>query len=112
AVARERDPLAAFRAVDVVVQHTLGHKLLTMMRHIEPTAEVERIYSSNPAAYPVGGRKPKDGTTWGARVLDHGEVFIAATEEELRTAFADHALILSLGIGSIMNVPIMLGGRW
>jgi len=29
----------------------------------------------------------------------------------LREAFADHELIFSLGIGSIMNVPILLRGR-
>ena len=111
AVGRESDPAAAFRAVDTVVQRTLGHKLLTMMRNLAPAAEVERIYSSNPAAYPIGGRKSKDGTTWGPGVLDRGEVFIAKNADELRAAFADHALIFSLGIGSIMNVPILLGGR-
>ena len=29
----------------------------------------------------------------------------------MREAFADHELIFSLGIGSIMNVPILLRGR-
>ena len=89
----------------------LGHKLLTVMRHVAATAEVERIYSSNPRAYPVGGRKQKQGTPWGEKVLDRGEVFIARDLDALRAAFADHALIFSLGIGSIMNVPILLHGR-
>jgi GAF domain-containing protein len=81
------------------------------MRHVTETAEVERIYSSNPRAYPVGGRKQKQGTPWGEQVLDRGEVFIARDRAELRAAFADHELIFSLGIGSIMNVPVMLHGR-
>ena len=108
---RDADPQAAFVMFDRVTQRVLGHKLLTMMRHVAATAEVERIYSSNPRAYPVGGRKQKQGTPWGEKVLDRGEVFIAKDREELRAAFADHELIFSLGIGSIMNVPIAFGGR-
>jgi GAF domain-containing protein len=108
---REPDPQAAFLVFDHVVQRVLGHKLLTVMRHVAATAEVERVYSSNPGAYPVGGRKQKQGTPWGEQVLDRGEVFIARNREELRAAFADHELIFSLGIGSIMNVPVMLHGR-
>jgi GAF domain-containing protein len=108
---RDPDPQAAFIVFDRVTQRVLGHKLLTVMRHVTTTAEVERIYSSNPRAYPVGGRKQKQGTTWGEQVLDRGEVFIARNREELRAAFADHELIFSLGIGSIMNVPVMLQGR-
>src|ERR1700730_366946 len=108
---RDPDPQAAFLVFDRVVQRVLGHKLLTVMRHVAATAEVERIYSSKPRAYPVGGRKPEQGTPWGEKVLDRGEVFIARNREELRVAFADHELIFSLGIGSIMNVPVMLHGR-
>ncbi len=56
--------------------HSLGSPLLdlpgvmlqsltfTVMRHLAASNEVERIYSSNPAAYPVGGRKQKQGTSW------------------------------------------------
>jgi GAF domain-containing protein len=110
-LAREPDPQAVFLVFDTVVQRVLGHKLLTVMRHVAATAEVERIYSSNPRAYPVGGRKHKQGTPWGEKVLDRGEVFIARNRDELRAAFADHELIFSLGIGSIMNVSIMRHGQ-
>jgi hypothetical protein len=65
---RAPDPQAAFRVFDHVVQRVLEHKLLTIMRHVAATAEVERIYSSNPRAYPVGGRKQKQGTPWGEQV--------------------------------------------
>src|SRR5438552_8564244 len=90
ALARERDPQAVFRVFDGIAQRALGHKLLTIMRHVETSSEVERVYSSNPAAYPVGGRKAKHGTSWGAQVLDHGKIFIARDPAELRAAFPDH----------------------
>ena len=105
------EPAALYAAVDALVQQVIGHRLFTMMRVHEATVEVERIYSSNPAAYPVGGRKAKRGTPWSAVVLDRGEVFVARNPAEVRDAFADHELIFSLGIGSIMNVPLAYRGQ-
>jgi len=105
------EPKELYAAMDRLVQEVIGHKLFTLMRVHEATAEVERIYSSNEAAYPVGGRKGKRGTPWSRAVLDRGEVFIARDPGEVRAAFSDHELIASLGIGSIMNVPIGCRGR-
>jgi GAF domain-containing protein len=100
-----------YAAVDALVQIVIGHRLFTILRVHEAGMEVERVYSSNTAAYPVGGRKKKQGTPWSRIVLDRGDVFVARTPEEVRGAFDDHALIFSLGIGSIMNVPIGYRGR-
>ena len=107
----EPQPALLYAAIDALVQQAIGHRLFTLMRVHEATDEVERIYSSNPAAYPVGGRKVKRGTPWSRAVLDRGEVFVARNADEVREAFADHDLIFSLGIGSIMNVPIAWAGR-
>jgi hypothetical protein len=104
-------PQALYEAVDALVQEVIGHRLLTIMRVHEATMEVERVHSSNVAAYPVGGRKPKRGTPWSKVVLDKGEVFVASTPDEVRAAFDDYDLIFSLGVGSIMNVPIGYRGR-
>lgn len=109
--ATESDPQAVFRAVEGLAQQIVGHRLFTVMRLHARFAEVERVYSSRPDAYPVGGRKPKGGTAWGEQVLDRGEVFLAATPDEVRRAFADHELIFSLGFGAILNVPIRFRGR-
>jgi GAF domain-containing protein len=100
-----------FSEADALVQQAIGHKLFTITRVHESAHEVERLYSSNPAAYPVGGRKRKPDTAWSRTVLVERHVFVARTPEEVREAFADHALIESLGIGSIMNVPITFAGR-
>jgi GAF domain-containing protein len=107
----ETQPALLYAAIDALVQEVIGHRLFTLMRVHEATDEVERIYSSNTAAYPVGGRKVKRGTPWSRAVLDRGEVFVARDADQVREAFADHALIESLGIGSIMNVPIAWAGR-
>ncbi len=109
--ATTKDAQATYAAVDALTQRVIGHKLFTVMRHLPQTAEVERVYSSNTAAYPLAGRKPKQGTPWGAAVLDRGEVFIAANAEGVRAAFSDHALIAQLGVSSILNVPLRHRGR-
>ena len=110
-MARVADPQVAYRELDQLTQRALGHKLLTVLRYIEETAEVERLYSSNLEAYPLAGRKQKKGTLWGERVLDRGEIYIARGSEDIKEAFSDHELIFSLGVSSIMNVPILFGGR-
>ena len=109
--ASAHEPQALYEAVDALVQEVIGHRLFTIMRVHEAAMEVERVYSSNIAAYPVGGRKPKRGTPWSKVVLDKGEVFVARTPDEVREAFDDYDLIFSLGVGSIMNVPIGYRGR-
>jgi GAF domain-containing protein len=105
------EPSQLYAAVDALVQRVIGHKLFTIMRFHEATMEVERVHSSNTGAYPVGGRKPKRGTEWGRVVLDRGEVFIARDADEVRRTFDDYALIFSLGVASIMNVPIGFCGK-
>src|SRR5579862_8249941 len=105
------EPDAIFRAVERLAAQVIGFRLFTVMRLHTETQEVERLYSSLPDAYPVSGRKPKQGTPWGARVLDGGEIFIANSPDEVRAAFTDHELIFSLGIGAIMNVPVRFHGR-
>lgn len=109
--ARRHEPSQLYAAVDTLVQRVIGHKLFTIMRFHEATMEVERVHSSNTRAYPVGGRKQKRDTEWGQVVLDRGEVFIARDADEVRRTFDDYPLIFSLGVASIMNVPIGFGGR-
>ena len=109
--ASSADPRAAYAVVDDLTQRAIGHRLFTVMRYLPETIEVERLYSSNPSAYPPGGRKPKQGTPWGDAVLDRGEVFIATDAGGVRAAFSDHALLSQLGISAIMSIPIRFRGR-
>jgi len=105
------DTAAAYRAIDALAERIYRHCLLTVTRSLHETKEVERVYSSNPRAYPIGGRKQKQGTEWGAQVLDRGEPLICHSPADIRRVFVDHELILSLGIGAMINVPVLLGGR-
>jgi len=111
ATASAHEPDAVFRAVEALAQKAIGFRLFTVMRLHAGAQEVERLYSSDPAAYPVSGRTPKQGTPWGEQVLDRGEIFIANSPDAVRAAFADYELIFSLGIGAIMNVPVRFQDR-
>ncbi|MBV8838054.1 MAG: GAF domain-containing protein [Alphaproteobacteria bacterium] len=104
-------PTAAFEAIQAVAARRLGASLVTAMRYDAPNATVERLYSSNPAAYPVGGRKLKRDTDWSRQVLVEKRVLVCAGDEAIRAAFDDHAVILGLGIHSIVNVPLVSGSR-
>jgi GAF domain-containing protein len=105
------DPPPICAAMEVVTAAVIGHRLFTIMRHDPGRCEVERVHSSNTAAYPVGGRKTKRQTAWADQVLGAMKVFRATTPEEIRATFDDHETILGLGIGSILNIPIVFEDR-
>jgi hypothetical protein len=108
-LARDARPEAAFAAVEGALQTLLGHRLFTVLL-CRPGDEVERAYSSDPTHYPLGGRKRFAATPWGELVLKRRQPFLGPDRAALRWAYADHALIESLGLGSAMNVCVEHGG--
>jgi len=100
-----------YREVERIAAETVGWRLFTVLRYLEAEGAVERLYSSDEKAYPVGGRKPLEKITVSHGAMEKGEVFLAATREEVRAAFFDHELIFSLGISAILNVPIRYASR-
>jgi GAF domain-containing protein len=111
AVARPEQPFAVMAAIDRAAKVAIGHDLFTAMRFHAQVMEVERVYSSNPEAYPIGGRKKKLDTAWARDVLLGRRPFIGEGDEEIRQAFDDHALILGLGLRAVINVPIVVAER-
>ena len=105
------DPAGLFRAVETLSAAVIGHRLFTIMRFDAERAEVERVHTSMPAVYPVGGRKAKRDTAWSDHTLRDMKVFRASGPDAIRAAFDDHATILSLGLASVLNIPLVLGGR-
>jgi hypothetical protein len=104
-------PPRVFAAVETLTAAAIGHRLFTIMRYDAARSEVERMHTSMPAAYPVGGRKAKKDTAWSDHVLRDMTVFRANTPEGIRAAFDDHATIASLGLGSVLNIPLVFAGR-
>jgi hypothetical protein len=108
---RAASPQELFTRIDGAVKALVGHRLFTMLVVVEGGAEVERIYSSNPGAYPLTGRKPMSVTPWGDHVIRGQQPWHGRTMADIRWAFPDHALIESLGCGSCINIPVIVLGR-
>ena len=73
ALGRPGQPGPTFEALERAMGATLGHKLFTILRYHPDLHESERIYSNQPAAYPVGGRKPVRETPSTACVIGRSD---------------------------------------
>lgn len=105
------DRPALYKAVEDSLQSLIGHKLFTLLMILPGSKEIQRIWTSNPESYPLTGRKTMGDTPWGDLVIKQHKPFLGRDMDGIRWAFADHELIASLGLGSGMNVPIILHGE-
>jgi GAF domain-containing protein len=103
-------PAALFAAIAQVAARPLDAGLVTAMRYDAAEQAVERLYSSNPAAYPVGGRKLKRDSNWSRHVLVEHRVLVSAGDEALKKHYTDHATITGLGLHSCVNIPLVSNG--
>lgn len=102
---------AVFAAAEKASAALLGHRLFTILFVVAGGAEVERVHSSDPAAYPLTGRKRMGPTPWGDLVLKRGRTWLGNGADDIRWAFPDHELIASLGCAACINVPVRDGGE-
>jgi len=112
ALASEREAARdVFSAAEQLAKETCGWRLFTVLRYVEAANAVERVYSSDEKAYPVGGRKPLDKLQQTHTAMQDGSIHLAATRAQVREAYFDHELIFSLGITAILNAPIRHAGQ-
>lgn len=109
--AAESDPAAIFRAAEAASAALIGHRLFTTLFVVDGGAEVERVHSSDPVAYPLTGRKKMGPTPWGDHVLKQGRTWLGNGMDDIRWAFFDHELIARLGCAACINIPVRDGGE-
>lgn len=108
---------AALVVLNQARELALGAGLLTVNRNATdetvPPGELrlQRLWSSEPATYPVGGAKRKTRSPWTRQLFEEGGLFVGEGDAALAAAFDDHATILLLGLHAVVNVPILQGGR-
>lgn len=90
---------------------SLGARLFTVTALDEEKALFARVFTSHPVEYPVSGTKPMERDGWYDMVVAGKRTFVANTPPEFARYFFDHALIVSLGLGSCINVPVVEGER-
>ena len=111
ALRQSAQPERTFAALDHALAAVVGHKLFTVLRYHEGTGESERLYTNQPVAYPIGGRKPLNPTPWSQLVLREQRPYHGRTHADIRAVFFDHELIASLGCGSVLNLPVVVDQR-
>lgn len=103
------DPTAVFAAIDDWAHPVLQQALCTVNRFDAENVALVRLYSSDPVAYPPGGSKQKRGMPWGEHVLLNRRIYVGEGPDAIRASFDDHTAILSLGLQSVINVPVVVG---
>ncbi|ODP34540.1 GAF domain-containing protein [Pandoraea sp. ISTKB] len=73
--------------------------------------DVRRVFSTVPTAYPVGGWKHLSGSDWAQHVLIEQKTLIASGQAPLKHFFPDYALLESLGVRTLVNIPIVVCRR-
>ncbi len=112
AVARsDVQPETTYKALERLVDETIGVKLFTLMEVDHDRNVAWRSYTNMPEAYPVLGEKPRKQNRWTEIVDGRHETFVANSIEEIAEVFPDHELIRSLGCESCLNLSIFINGE-
>ena len=108
AIASTDLPQSLLKAIERVAAARMGVSIFSASKCFLDTMELERIYSSRPDVYPIGARKSKRQTNWAQYVLKDRQVFVGEGPLEMAAAFDDQERMASLGIRSIINVPVVV----
>ena len=88
---------------------SMGCSLFTVTAFDAAAMQVQRLYSTNPSAYPDGGRKPKRDTEFGRHVLAGRKPLVCEGDDAIAAIFDDHETIFSLGLHASINAPVVSG---
>ena len=117
ALARAATTDAALQQIELARHAVFGYGLLTVnldaTQPDDPPGEIQlqRLWTSNPQAYPLAGRKRKTPTAWTRQLLHRAEVFIGEGDAALAEVFDEHVHIAALGLHAVVNVPLLDAGR-
>ena len=101
---------AAWTALQTLARALIGARLFTVMTVDMKKGVAARVHTSDPVAYPISGTKPIHYNSWFDIVHRERRPFVANTIAGIAEVFLDHELIWSLGCGSVVNLPIEVGG--
>ena len=101
---------ASFQRLCDAMRVTVGHRPFTVSYIVPGGHEAERIFTNMPAVFPLQDRKPMDPSEW-TRMMDRGERFVANAPDEFGEHFGDLDLIVSIGLGAVLNIPVHDAGR-
>jgi hypothetical protein len=106
---------AALRLVDACRRQIAGDSIFSIQQNVtaahDPIDEIRlsRFYSSEAERFPVRGAKRKTLTPWTECLFVHGRVFVAEGASALALHFDDFDQMHTLGLQSVINVPLLQG---
>lgn len=101
-----------FSGLEAWVQRDVGAVIYSCSTFDVQAGKARRVYTNLPDIYPVSGLKDIVRNHWTAQVLDARQPFVANRLEDIAQVFPDHPIIRSLGCGSVINMPVILAGRF
>ena len=113
--ATEEHWTSLFPALEELSQAMIGHRLFScsIFRKDDGAKWVAaRIYTSDEENYPTSGQKEIVPTRWTDTVIIRRNVFLANSAEAFSDVFADHEKIASMGLGSVVNLPVTFCGQF
>ena len=111
AVGTAQNADSAWTALRDFSKATVGHKLFTVMTVDMTVGLARRSFSDHPMEYPVSGTKPIKRDAWFDIVHLERRSFVANTIADIAQVFPDFRLIASLGCGSVINLPVIVGNE-
>lgn len=106
-----KDAETIWRGLQDLADAVVGARLFTVMQLDWAREESVRAYTNHPQEYPVSGAKPINRTHWFETIHVERKPFVANTIKDIANVFPDHELIWSLGCGSVVNLPVFVGGQ-
>lgn len=108
--------------LDRVLAQQFGHSLFTILIYAPALGKASRVYSTRPDLHPLGTRQPQGsrhtdlGTppqreAWVQEVFVQGDTWRGSTKEALKAVFEDWELLWSVGLGSVLNIPVRVEGE-
>ena len=101
----------AYDALCALTKATVGAKLFTVMTADMDAMLARRVYTDDAENYPTTGTKEIEMNRWFEQVHGRHETFVSNTLADIDTVFPDAELIGKLGCGSVINLPVILGGE-
>ncbi|MCG7622215.1 GAF domain-containing protein [Epibacterium sp. Ofav1-8] len=101
----------AYDALCALTKATVGAKLFTVMTADMDAMLARRVYTDDAENYPTTGTKEIEMNRWFEQVHGRHETFVSNTLADIDTVFPDAELIGKLGCGSVINLPVILGGK-
>lgn len=117
ALSRCADLDQAMARIDAVLRATMPGAVISVnLNATTPDdaaneVQLQRIWTSHPAEYPVTGRKRKQLTHWTDTLFVRGQVVVGEGRAVLTQTFDDHALMARLGLNAFINVPLLQAGH-